>query len=169
MKLEYVKHSFPPYYESDSEILILGSIPSVISRQEKFYYMHPENRFWKTLGLVYKTDIGKTIKEKKQFLKDNKIALWDVIESCLISGSSDSSIKDVKPTDINSLLSKTNIKKIYTTGNKAYQLYNKYSYPLTKREALLLPSTSSANAKWRLDDLVKEYQVLLNREGENND
>ena len=158
--LEYVEHTFPAYYNSDSKILILGSLPSKVSRERSFYYMHPSNRFWKVLSLVYKENIGDLVSSKKEFLKRHKIALWDVIESCYIAGSSDSSISNVTPTNLKWLLSKTKIEKIYVLGNTAYQYYQKYSYPKLGIDAILLPSTSSANASWSLEKLVDVYQVL---------
>lgn len=162
-KLEYVGHTFPAYYNNDSRILVLGSLPSRVSREFGFYYMHPSNRFWKVLSLVYNEDIGEEIIAKKEFLKKHKIALWDVIESCYIKGSSDSSITNVIPTDLSWLLSKTKIERIYVLGNTAYQYYQKYSYPKIEIDAVLLPSTSSANASWSLERLVEVYQ-LLNKE-----
>ena len=159
-KLEKVNHSFGPYYHKNSEILILGSMPSKVSREKSFYYMHPANRFWKALSCVYQEEIGDSIEDKKLFLKKYKIALWDVIESCSIIGSSDSSIQDIIPTNINEILKKTKIKKIYTLGNIAYQYYNKYILNQTNIKTILLPSTSSANASWSLEKLVEKFQVL---------
>lgn len=161
-KIETVTHTFPAFYQPDSEILILGSIPSRKSREQSFYYMHPQNRFWKVLSAIYETDIPVSIEEKKKFLMKNKIALWDVIEECQIIGSSDTSIRNVIPTDILSLLQKTKVKKIYTTGKKAYELYQRYTYPITKIEAIYLPSTSPANvANYKLEDLIEEYRNKL--------
>ena len=156
-----VKHEFAPIYNQDSQILILGSIPSIKSREQHFYYGHPQNKFWKVLEELYQIPKLHTIEEKKQFLLKNKIALWDVIQSCEIEGSSDLTIKNVIPNDISSLLQKTNIKKIYTTGKKAYQLYQKYCYPNTKIEAIYLPSTSPANiANFTFEQLVENYQCI---------
>lgn len=162
-QLERVNHTFEPYYNNDSEILILGSMPSKVSRERTFYYMHPANRFWKVLSYVYQEEIGVSIDKKKSFLQKHKIALWDVIESCSIIGSSDNSIKNIIPTDINYILNKTNIKKIYVLGNTAYKYYNKYIYKQINREAILLPSTSSANASWNLEKLVEKFQILTEK------
>lgn len=140
-----VKHTLEPIYDENSQVLILGSIPSVKSREIGFYYAHPQNRFWKTLGKVYQEEIGETIKEKKEFLIKHHIALYDVLKSCEISSSSDSSIKNPIPNDFSDILQKANIKAIFTTGQKAYQLYQKYCYPYTKINAISLPSTSPAN------------------------
>lgn len=147
-------HEFGPYFNKDSKVLILGSLPSVKSREEGFYYAHPKNRFWSTLALVYHETIPTTIDDKKQFLNQHHIALWDVIESCEIKGSSDSSIKDVTPNDILSILKQTEITTIFTTGRKAYQLYNKYCYPKTKKEAIYLPSTSPANCPKNIEQIL---------------
>lgn len=158
--MERVEHTFPAFYDSSSKILILGSMPSVKSREEGFYYMHPSNRFWLVLEHVYQEKII----DKKEFLKRHHIALWDVLSSCLIDGSKDASIKDIEVNDITSLLSKTNIKYIYTTGKTAYTLYQKYIYPETKIKAVALPSTSSANAKASLPYLVKSYSIIKEKE-----
>lgn len=155
-----VYHTFDAYYNDDSQILILGSMPSVKSRELNFYYMHPKNRFWKVLEAVFNVKIGSTIDEKKEFLKKYKIALWDVIESCEITGSSDASIRNIKYNDISSIINKTNIKRIYTTGQKAFELYNKYCYNETKIEATKLFSTSPANCKITFDVLVENYKVI---------
>ncbi len=149
-----ITHEFGPYFNKDSKVLILGSIPSVKSREEGFYYAHPKNRFWTTLSKVYQEDIPQTIQDKKSFLKKHHIALWDVIESCEIEGSSDSTIKNVIPNDILSLVKKTEITTIFTTGKKAKQLYDKYCYPKTKIEAIYLPSTSPAYCPRNITELL---------------
>lgn len=159
-----INHELEPFFNRNSEILILGSLPSVKSRQEKFYYAHPQNRFWKTLSKIYNEDIPNNIEEKKKFLTKHKIALWDVIQSCDITGSSDSSIKNVVPNDINVILKKTNITKIYTTGSKAYQLYNKYCLNHTNIKAAKLPSTSPAYCPKGIDDILfKEFCKIIER------
>ena len=155
-----VYHTFDAFYNSDSEILILGSIPSVKSRELGFYYMHPKNRFWQILSIVFNEYIGKSIDDKKQFLSKHKIALWDVIESCAIYGSSDSSIKNVIVNDIKSILDKTNIKYIYCTGKKAFELYNKYCFNNTNVAAVYLYSPSPANCAISLDKIVENYKVI---------
>lgn len=156
-----VKHELEPIYEENSEILILGSIPSVKSREVGFYYAHPQNRFWKVLAAIFQESLPLTIDEKKKFLKRHKIALWDVVSSCNISKSSDSSIKNIKVNDIQKLIKKTNIKKIYTTGKKAYEIYQKEIFPQTKVPAIYLPSTSPANATYPLEKLIEEYKIIL--------
>lgn len=158
-----VYHTFPVYYNEDSEILILGSMPSVKSRELGFYYMHPQNRFWLVLSKVFNEEISDSIEDKKVFLRKHKVALWDVIASCEIAGSSDSSIKNVKVNDIKWLLKRTKIKKIYTTGKKSYELYNKYCLNKTKINAICLYSTSPANCRIKLEELVENYQVINNK------
>ena len=157
----HVIHPFPALYDSDSKILILGSLPSVKSREQNFFYGHPQNRFWKMLAAVLGEKIPETIEEKKELLHRNHIALWDTIYSCDIIGSSDSSIKNVQPTDIGMILEKTNITRIYANGNKAGQLYKRYQFPVTGIEAMVLPSTSPANAAWSLERLCEVWYVIL--------
>ena len=159
--LKKVNHDLEAFYDKDSLVLILGSMPSVKSKELGFYYMHPQNRFYKTLAKVYKEEIPSTIEEKKEFLNKHKIALWDVIKSCEISGSSDSSIRNVEVNNINEILSQTKIKQIFTTGKKAYNLYYKYCFENTKREAIYLPSTSPANCPKGIEELLqKEYRKI---------
>lgn len=158
-----VNHTFGPFYQKNSEILILGSMPSLKSREEGFYYMHPQNRFWKVLEVIYNEKIEDSILGKKKFLKKHKIALWDTIESCEIKGSSDASIKNVKVNDINLILQNSKIKYIYTTGLKSYKLYNKYCYPKTKIKAIPLYSTSPANCAISFDKLIENYSQILKR------
>lgn len=155
-----VKHELKPIYDENSEILILGTMPSIKSREIGFYYSHPQNRFWKVLASIYNEEIPNTIEEKKLFLKRNHIALWDTLSSCTITSSSDSSIKNIKVNDINKLLEKTKIKKIFTTGKKAYDIYQKEIFKNTKLEANYLPSTSPANATYNLEKLILEYQKI---------
>ncbi len=157
-----VTHELEPIYHKDSEILILGSIPSVKSRELGFYYAHPQNRFWKVLATIYQEKLPNTIDEKKEFLKRHKIALWDVLSSCTINKSSDASIKNIKVNNIEKLIKETNIQKIYTTGKKSYDIYQKEILPKTKIEAIYLPSTSPANATYTLEKLVKEYSIINN-------
>ena len=160
--LKRVNHTLKPIYNKESKILILGSIPSIKSRHYGFYYTHPQNKFWQVLSIVYNKNIGKSNEDKKQFLLDNKIALWDVIKSCDIKNSSDASIKNIEVNDINSLILKTNIKKVYTAGKKAYDLYNKYCLEQTNIKAKYLPSTSPANiGNYNLEELVNEYKQLI--------
>ena len=154
-------HTIPPVFNRNSKILILGSFPSVKSRETGFFYGHPQNRFWKVLATLLKEPVPHTIEEKKAMLLAHRIALWDVIQSCDIKGSSDSSIKNVQPTDIGMILEKTNITRVYANGNKAGQLYKRYQFPVTGIEAMVLPSTSPANAAWSLERLCEAWHVIL--------
>ncbi|MBQ3514488.1 MAG: DNA-deoxyinosine glycosylase [Lachnospiraceae bacterium] len=152
-----IQHPIEPIYDKNSKILILGSFPSVKSREEGFFYGHPQNRFWKVLAKVCGVHEPITIEEKKTFLYQNHIAVWDVIQSCDINGSSDSSIKNVVPNDLSRILECADIKQIYVNGKKAEQLYKKYIFPKIQREVICLPSTSPANAAWNLERLIKEW------------
>lgn len=155
-----ITHPISPVYNKDSKILILGSFPSVKSREAQFFYGHPQNRFWKVTARVFEEDVPDTTEEKRAFLLRNKIAVWDVIQSCDIVGSSDSSITNVVVNDIEPILSGSKIKKIYVNGKKAYSLYNKYIKPVIGVEAMCLPSTSPANAAWNLDRLVETWKII---------
>ena len=150
-------HILDPIYNEDSKVLILGSFPSVVSRDKMMYYSHPQNRFWKVMSIIFNEEIV----DKKQFVLDKGIALWDVISSCEIKGSSDSSIKSVVPNDIKLILNSSKVNKIFVIGKKAYQLYYKYIYDNIKIDAILLSSTSPVNANKKLEDLVKEFQIIL--------
>lgn len=152
---QHVCHTFNPIYDRNAKILILGSLPSVKSREEGFYYGHPQNRFWKVLAAVFSCPVPVTIEEKKRMLLAHRAAVWDVIESCDIIGSSDSSIKNAVPADIGRILEKTDIDKIFANGKKAESLYKKYIYPKTKIPVTVLPSTSPANAACSLEKLVE--------------
>ncbi len=162
MEKEYkrIKHTFEPIFNKDSKILILGSLPSVKSREEGFYYGHPQNRFWSVLSSIYNLEIPKTIDEKIEMLINNNIAIWDVIESCDIIGSSDSSIKNVIPADLSKILNNSNIQNIYANGKTASKLYKKYSEKNTGIKIIELPSTSPANATYTLDRLIEVWKVI---------
>ncbi|MEG0277117.1 MAG: DNA-deoxyinosine glycosylase [Coprobacillus sp.] len=153
------KHNIQPIYDKESELLILGSFPSVKSREAEFFYHHPQNRFWKIFETIENIQL-KTIEDKENFLLSHHIALWDVIESCEIHGSSDSSIQDVKTNDILQLIEHSSIKHIITNGKKAHALYQKYCYREIGINDICLPSTSPANAAYSLDKLVLEYQLI---------
>lgn len=156
-----VKHELEPIYDENSKILILGSIPSVKSRELKFYYAHKTNRFWQILESLYQTKLI-TNEDKKNFLIQNNIALWDVIKECDIEASADSKIKKVKCNNLNSIINKSQIKQIYVTGKVALKYYNEYLLKETKIKAIYLPSPSAANASLKLNDLIKAYQVIKN-------
>lgn len=153
-----VSHTLKPIYDENSKVLILGSFPSVVSREKMMYYSHPQNRFWKVLSIIFNEEI----KDKKEFVLKHGIALWDVIESCEIHGSSDSSIKNVKPNNIKMILDNSKVTNIFVVGKKAYELYKKYILKDINIEPILLSSTSPANAVKKLDDLVEEFSVILN-------
>ena len=154
------QHPFPPLYDENSKVLILGSFPSVKSREEMFFYGHPQNRFWKVIATVCNTDTPVTVEEKKKLLYENHIALWDVIASCDITGSSDSSIKNVVANDLTVILESADIKQIFVNGKTAEKYYNKYIRDTIGREALCLPSTSPANAGGNLERLVEAWSVI---------
>lgn len=153
-------HPISPVFDKDSKVLILGSFPSVRSREEGFFYGHPQNRFWKVTSQIFGEELPVTIEEKKAFLIRNHIALWDVIGSCEIDGSSDSSIRDVTVNDLSVILDTADIRAIFLNGKKAEQYYLKYLFPVLKRDAVCLPSTSPANAAWSLDKLTDAWKVI---------
>lgn len=155
-----IEHPIAPVYNHESRILILGSFPSVKSRENQFFYGHPQNRFWKVLAQVFLDEVPQTIPEKKDFLFRQKVAVWDVIASCEIEGSSDSSIRNVVANDLRDILDMADIKQIYVNGKKAEQLYRKYIEPQTGRTAICLPSTSPSNAAWSVERLVEAWSVI---------
>ena len=157
-----IVHPIPPLYNGSSKVLILGSFPSVKSREYGFFYGHPQNRFWKVIASIYESDVPKNMEQKKELLLSNNIAVWDVIHSCEIVGSSDSSIKNVVANDISKIIRESRIDKIYTNGKKANQLYEKYIFPHSGMKAVCLPSTSPANAAWDLNRLMKAWEVIKN-------
>lgn len=163
MEYEHITHSFEPVYDKNSRILILGTLPSVASRENNFYYGHKQNRFWKLLAHLLDEPVPEAIDEKKHMLLNNHIAIWDVIQSCDIKGSSDSSIKNVEPTDIGKILDTADIKRVIANGNKAGQLYKKYQLPLTGMAAVILPSTSPANAAWTFEKLCKRWGEYIKK------
>ena len=157
---EIFTHTFEPIFDKNSEILVLGSFPSVKSRENNFYYAHPQNRFWRVVASVYSCPVPSSIEEKKNMVLSNKIAVWDVIRSCEITGSADSTIKSVIPNDLSEILSVADIKKIYANGKTAQSLYNKYIKKNTGVDIISLPSTSPANAAYSLEKLIKEWKII---------
>ena len=159
-----LKHNpFEPVYDQNSKILILGTMPSPKSIDYGFYYGHPQNRFWKILPFLLGVDYPNTIEEKKAFLLLHRIALWDVLASCEIKGADDSSIKNPKVNDISSLIGKSSIKHVFTTGNTATKLYDKYCYPTVNIPTIGLPSTSAANCRYyNLETLKENYETIKN-------
>lgn len=162
---EYQKlqHEFAPVYDTNSKILILGSFPSVKSREQQFFYGHPQNRFWKVIAALFCEPVPEGIPEKKALLLKHHIALWDVIAECDIAGSSDSSIKNVVPAELSVILDHAPIRTIYANGAKAYDLYQKYTYPVTGRDIRKLPSTSPANAAFQMERLLGAWQEILKK------
>lgn len=156
-----VKHTFDPVWNNQSGILILGTFPSVKSREQNFYYGHPQNRFWKLIAAVYEEPVPETIDEKKELILMHHLAVWDVIDQCDIIGSSDSSIRNVIPCDLEGMLKKSSIHTVIANGTKAYELYSKYQLPKTGIPARKLPSTSPANAAWSLERLKEEWSRAL--------
>ncbi|MBQ9157565.1 MAG: A/G-specific adenine glycosylase [Eubacterium sp.] len=155
-----IDHPIPPLYDKDSRVLILGSFPSVKSRETAFFYGHPQNRFWKTLAGVLSADVPVTVGEKAAFLHENHVAVWDVIKSCDIIGSSDSSIRNVVPNDLSEILEGADIRRIYCNGGKSYEYYQRYIEDKTGIKAARLPSTSPANASYSLGRLMEEWRVI---------
>lgn len=159
---ERVEHPFGPLYTADSKVLILGSFPSVKSRQQNFFYGHPQNRFWKVIAAIYEKPVPETIEEKRALILDSGLALWDSIASCEITGSSDSSIKNVKSNDLHIILDNADIHHIYCNGKKSLEIYKRYIESSIGIEAVSLPSTSPANAQFKLDRLIEEWSVIKN-------
>ena len=162
-----ITHPFDPLYDSGSRILILGSFPSVKSREEQFYYGHPQNRFWKVLAALYGEKVPGEIREKQNLILMHGLALWDSIASCIITGSSDAAIREVQPNDLRLILEASPIEKICCNGKKSYEIYNRYLLPVTGREAVCLPSTSPANAQWSLERLIAAWGVELGNRSSN--
>ena len=160
----HVVHPFPPLYDAESKILILGSFPSVKSREQMFFYGHPQNRFWKVISVIYDEAVPQTIEEKKMLLLKHHIALWDVIASCDIVGSSDASIRNAVANDLKIILETADIQKIIVNGKTAEKYYIKYTADQTKRQAICLPSPSPANAAWSLEKLIKAWKDVMTAE-----
>ena len=155
-----IEHPFPPLYSRDSKVLILGSFPSIKSREAMFFYGHPQNRFWKVIAALYGEPVPQSIPEKKALILGHGLALWDSIASCEIRGSSDASITDAVPTDLSEILGNSAVERIYCNGTKSYEMYRKYQLPRTGIEAVKLPSTSPANAAFSLERLVEAWKVI---------
>ena len=153
-----LQHTIHPFYSADSRVLILGSFPSVKSRESGFFYGHPQNRFWRVLAALWDEDVPQTVAEKRNFLHYYRLAAWDVIAECEIIGSSDASIRGAIPNDLQEIFSKADIRAVFVNGGTASKLYKKYmkEYP----SAVTLPSTSPANAAWDLQRLVNAWQIV---------
>ena len=156
-----LSHEFEPVFDENCRVLILGTFPSVKSREQSFYYGHPQNRFWKVISRITEEPLPETVEEKKSMLLKHHIAVWDVIESCDIIGSSDSSIRNVVPSDLTRILSAASIEAIYANGGTAKRLFERYQKKSTGREIIGLPSTSPANAAWNLDRLLSAWNCII--------
>ena len=161
MALTLQQHNIAPVFDEHSRILILGSFPSVKSRESAFFYGHPQNRFWRILAAIFEEELPVTIDQKKALLLKHQIAVWDVIASCEIEGSSDSSIRNVVPNDLAYIIGKSRITKIYANGAKSKQLYDKYLAKQLGIEAVQLPSTSPANAAYSVERLLEYWKNIV--------
>ena len=156
-------HPIPPLYDENSRILILGSFPSMKSREAMFFYGHPQNRYWRLIALLFDEDVPTTIEEKRSLALRHNIAMWDVIHSCTITGSSDSSIRDVVPNDLSVILDNSQVERIFCNGALSHKMYMKYIYPSTGIMAEKLPSTSPANAAYSMERLAAEWGRILEK------
>ena len=156
-----IVHPFPPTFDENSTILILGSFPSIKTRESGYFYGHPQNRFWRVMAALYGEQVPVTTEEKRSFLLRNGVAAWDVIASCTIVGSSDSSIRDVAVNDLRPILSGSRVKRIFVNGRTAEKMFRRYTEPLLGITAVCLPSTSPANAACSLERLIREWRALI--------
>jgi len=152
-----IKHPIAPVYDKNSKILILGSFPSTKSREEMFFYAHPQNRFWRVLSTLLGESLPESVEEKQRLLLKHKIAVWDSIASCNIVGSSDSSIKNVVPNNLDIILKSSDIKRIFTNGKTSEKYFKRFNPTL---QSINLPSTSPANAAWNFDKLLNEWKII---------
>lgn len=160
IKEEAIRHPIPPVFNEHSRILILGSFPSVKSRETAFFYGHPQNRFWRVLSAIFEDALPLSIDEKRSFLLKNRIAVWDVIAECRIRGSADTSIREARPNDLSPILAAAPIERIFTNGGTATALYRRHLREKTGIDSIALPSTSPANAACSLDALIRSWHVL---------
>jgi len=158
---ERILHPFPPLFDSESRTLILGSFPSVKSREAMFFYGHPQNRFWRLTALLCHEDTPQTIEEKSSLILRHHLALWDSIQSCTITGSSDSSVRDVVPNDLRVIFDNSKTERVFCNGALSHKMYMKYIYPQTGIAAVKLPSTSPANAAYSLERLTESWRVIM--------
>lgn len=163
-RMNQLQHPFGPLFNKESRVLILGSFPSVKSREQNFFYGHPQNRFWRVVAAVFGRPVPRTVEEKKLLILSSGLALWDSIASCEITGSSDASIRNVRPNDLSVILNNCNIERIYCNGRKSHEMYVKYIEPQTGRAAVCLPSTSPANAQWTLERLTEAWTVIAGKD-----
>ncbi len=156
-----IAHPIPPLYDKNSRVLILGTMPSPVSRERAFYYAHPQNRFWRVLCALLDCPACEDSDSRRRLCLAHGIALTDVLKSCTIEGASDASIRDAAPNDLSPILNAADIRAVFTTGQTAGRLYRRLCEPLTGRPAIVLPSTSPANAAMRLETLIERYRVIL--------
>ena len=156
-----IVHPFPPLYDENARILILGSFPSVKSREQMFFYGHPQNRFWKVMAALLQCPVLQSIPDKREMLLSHGIALWDSIGQCDITGSSDASIENVVPNDLSPIFAAAQIRQVFCNGKKSQEMYAKYCQPRTGMPAVCLPSTSPANAAWSLERLTTAWGELI--------
>ena len=155
-----IQHPFPPLFDGESRTLILGSFPSVKSREAMFFYGHPQNRFWRLLALLFCEEVPQTIEEKSALVLRHHLALWDSIQSCTVTGSSDSSVRDVVPNDLRVIFDNSKTERVFCNGALSHKMYMKYLYPQTGIEAVRLPSTSPANAAYSLERLAESWKAI---------
>ena len=160
-RYETITHTLEPLYNSESKILILGSFPSVKTREYGFFYGHPQNRFWPVMEKLFNVELSRDIDERRGFLLSHGIAVFDSIYECDIIGSSDASIKNVKPSNLVEIINTADIKQVFCNGGTSYKYYKKYHAKELNLKGVKLPSTSPANARYRLDDLLKEWSEIL--------
>lgn len=160
-RYETITHTLKPLYNSESKILILGSFPSVKTREYGFFYGHPQNRFWPVMEKLFNEKLSRDIEERKNFLLSHGIAVYDSIYECDIIGSSDASIKNVKPSNLVEIVKTADIKQVFCNGGTSYKYYKKYHAKKLGLKGAKLPSTSPANARYRLDDLLEEWSEIL--------
>ncbi len=156
-----ILHPLKPLYNQDSKILILGSFPSIKTREYGFFYGHPQNRFWPILEVLFNEELTRDIEQRREFILKNKIALYDSIYQCDIIGSSDASIQNVVPSDLSEVFENADIKQVFCNGATSYKYYKKYHAKKSGIKGISLPSSSPANARYRLDDLVREWSQIL--------
>ena len=154
-------HPFPPLFDARSRVLVLGSFPSVKSREERFFYGHPQNRFWPLLAELFSAPVPRTIPEKRAMVLDHRLALWDVIGQCSIAGSADASIRDVVANDLSVILNGADIRGVFCNGGTSWSYYQRLCRPALGRDAVKLPSTSPANARWSLEALSAAWGAAI--------
>lgn len=159
--MEHIIHSIEPIFDAESRVLILGTMPSPKSREVQFYYGHPQNRFWRVLAAVLGEELPQSVPEKKAMLLRHRIALWDVLAECEITGASDSSIRNPVANDLSVILDHAPVQAVFTTGATAWKLYTRLQKPHTGIEAVRLPSTSPANCAVKMEALTEAYKAIL--------